>query len=150
VRIGVISDTHGLLRPEALAALGDCALILHGGDIGGPDILGALERIAPVIAVRGNNDRDPWAEAIAETEVVRAGGAAIYLIHDAKRIRVDVAGYAAVVAGHSHKPLCETRAGVLWFNPGSAGPRRFKLPVSVGYLHVDGASVRGELRTLST
>lgn len=148
--IGVIADTHGLIRPEALAALEGVERILHAGDIGSPDVLGALARVAPVTAVRGNNDRDPWATAIAPTEVVEVGGVLIYLLHDVKALDLDprAAGFAAVVSGHSHQPRQEARDGVLYFNPGSAGPRRFRLPVSVGRLTVNGARVRAQLLPL--
>jgi len=151
VRVGVISDTHGLLRPEAVDALAGADLIIHGGDIGGPEILDRLRAIAPVVAVRGNNDHGPWADALAETEIVVAAGARVYVIHDVKQIDVEprAAGLAAVVAGHSHRPRCEERDGVLWFNPGSAGPRRFSLPIAVGILHAKGGRIRGEIVELA-
>jgi putative phosphoesterase len=152
VIIGVISDTHGLLRPEALAALRGADRIIHAGDIGAPDVLDALAALAPVTAVRGNNDRGPWAEAIPHTQVVDAGdGALIYVIHDVAEIDVDPAagGFAAVIAGHSHRPLNELRDGVLWFNPGSAGPRRFKLPIALGRLTIESGRARGEIVTLA-
>ncbi len=149
--LGVISDTHGLLRPEALAALRGVDRIIHAGDIGGPDILDALAALAPVVAVRGNNDHGPWADALPETAVVRAEGAVLYVIHDAGALDLDpaAAGFAAVVAGHSHRPGQQVRDGVLWFNPGSAGPRRFKLPIAAGRLIVTGGGVRGEILTLA-
>jgi putative phosphoesterase len=149
--IGVISDTHGLLRPEALAALRGADRIIHAGDIGAPEVLVALEAIAPVTAVRGNNDRGPWAEAIPTTQVVDAGGVLIYVIHDVAEVDLDpaAAGFRAVVAGHSHRPGQQEREGVLWFNPGSAGPRRFKLPIALGRLIVEGGTIRGEIVTLS-
>ena len=145
--LGVIADTHGLMRPEALAALRGVDRILHAGDIGGPEVLRALEVLAPVTAVRGNNDRDAWAEAIPATEVVEASGAWLYLLHDVKTLDLDprAAGFAAVVAGHSHRPVSEERDGVLYFNPGSAGPRRFRLPVAVGRLTVAAGRVTGTL-----
>ena len=150
MQVGVISDTHGLLRPEALAALRGSKMILHAGDIGAPAVLQALRELAPVVAVRGNNDRGPWAQKIAETEVVDAAGVLLYVIHDVHELDLDpaAAGFAAVIAGHSHKPRCEQKDGVLWFNPGSAGPRRFKLPITIGCLYVEGKRVRGEILEL--
>ena len=132
--IGVISDTHGLLRPEAVSALQGSDRIIHAGDVGAPEVLTALAAVAPVTAVRGNNDHGTWAKAIATTEVVDADGVLIYVIHDVKELDLDPAagGFRVVVSGHSHRPSQETRDGVLWFNPGSAGPRRFQLPVAVG------------------
>lgn len=127
-----------MLRPEALEALRGCERIVHGGDIGSPDVLEALRAIAPVTAVRGNNDRAAWARDIPETAVLEAGGARVFVIHDLSELPVDPsrAGYAAVISGHSHKPLVREEAGVLYVNPGSAGPRRFKLPISVGFLSI--------------
>ena len=144
--LGVISDTHGLLRPEALAALRGVDRILHAGDVGAPEILDQLQKLAPVSAVRGNVDRERWTRRLPETEVVEAGGVSIYLLHNlaALDLKPEAAGLAAVVYGHSHQPNMETKNGVLYFNPGSAGPRRFKLPVSVGRLVIDGGKVRGE------
>jgi putative phosphoesterase len=150
-RIGVISDTHGLLRPEAVAALAGVERIIHAGDIGGPEILASLAAIAPLTAVRGNNDRGAWASALAATEVVDAGdGILIYVIHDAGELDLDPAagGFRVVISGHSHKPRCDERDGVLWFNPGSAGPRRFRLPIAVGRLVLERGGVRGEIVTL--
>jgi len=148
--IGLISDTHGLLRPEALAALQGCAHILHGGDIGSERILDELRRLAPVTAVRGNNDVDAWAAALAETELLELGGRRFYLLHDRKALDFDPAarGIDVVISGHSHRPGVETRAGVLYVNPGSAGPRRFRLPVSVGRLRLDAADVTAEILPL--
>jgi putative phosphoesterase len=148
--LGVISDTHGLLRPEAVAALTGVERIVHAGDIGDPEILRALARLAPVSAVRGNNDRGGWAADIPETEVVEVGGVALYVLHDVHELDLDprAAGFAAVIAGHSHQPRQEERDGVLYFNPGSAGPRRFRLPVSVGRLTVAHGRVQGALVTL--
>ncbi|MDN6883999.1 metallophosphoesterase family protein [Variovorax sp. CAN2819] len=142
-RIGLISDTHGLMRPEAIAFLQGSDFIVHGGDIGNAGILEALAAIAPLTAVRGNNDREPWADAIAETELVKFGGVHLYAIHDLAQLDIDppAAGVRVVVSGHSHKPKVEERGGVLYINPGSAGPRRFKLPISVAELVIDGASV---------
>jgi uncharacterized protein len=148
--LGVISDTHGLLRPEAVAALQGVERIVHAGDIGSPDVLTALARIAPVSAVRGNNDRDTWAKAIPETDVVEVGDVSLYVLHDLHELDLDprAAGFAAVIAGHSHQPRLEERDGVLFLNPGSAGPRRFKLPISMARLTVAGPRVRAELVTL--
>ena len=149
--LGVISDTHGLLRPEAVAALAGVERIVHAGDIGSPDVLAALERIAPVSAVRGNNDRDAWAAAIPETEVIEIGGVSLYVLHDLHELDLDprAAGFVAVIAGHSHQPRQEERDGVLYFNPGSAGPRRFRLPISLGRLTIAGGRVTGSLMTLA-
>ena len=149
--MGVISDTHGLLRPEALRALRGVSVIVHAGDIGGPEILDELNAIAPVTAVRGNNDRDAWARGLPETAVLRVGGAKLYVIHDLTALAVDprAEGFAAVISGHSHQPRSVRRGGVLYFNPGSAGPRRFRLPVSLGTLLVEGGTVAGRLRRLS-
>lgn len=150
VTIGVISDTHGLLRPQALAALAGVDLILHAGDIGGPEVLAELERIAPVTAVRGNNDCDPWAASIPETAAIEVGAQWIYMLHDPRDLDLDAAGrFAAVITGHSHTPAMTEQDGVLYFNPGSAGPRRFKLPVSVGRIVVRENQLRGELITLT-
>jgi uncharacterized protein len=148
--LGVISDTHGLLRPEAVAALAGVERIVHAGDIGNPDVLTALERIAPVSAVRGNNDRDAWAADIPETEVVEIGDVSLYVLHNLHELDLDprAAGFAAVIAGHSHQPRQEERDGVLYLNPGSAGPRRFKLPISLARLTITGTRVQAELVTL--
>jgi putative phosphoesterase len=148
--VGVISDTHGLVRPEALAALAGVERIIHAGDIGAPDVLHVLARIAPVSAVRGNNDRERWAAAIPETEVVEVGDVSLYVLHDLHELDLDprAAGFAAVIAGHSHQPRQEERDGVLFFNPGSAGPRRFRLPISVGRLTIARGRVAGQLLTL--
>jgi uncharacterized protein len=145
--IGVISDTHRLLRPEAVAALQGSDHIIHAGDVGAPEILEELSRIASVSAVRGNIDKAPWARKLPETEVVEIGGISIYILHDLARLdlKPEAAGFAAVISGHSHVPKQEVKNGVLYFNPGSAGPRRFKLPVSAGKLIVADERVRGEL-----
>jgi putative phosphoesterase len=145
--IGVISDTHGLVRPEALAALVGSELILHAGDVGDPTVLVRLAEIAPVRAVRGNNDRGAWADDIPLVDTIEAGGARIYLLHDAHELDLDAraAGVQAVVAGHSHRPRLEVVDGVLHFNPGSAGPRRFKLPISVGKLRVTRGTIKAEI-----
>jgi uncharacterized protein len=150
--LGVISDTHGLVRPEALAALKGVERIVHAGDIGSPDVLEALERVAPVTAVRGNNDRGGWAKKIPETEVVEVGGVSLYLLHDLHELDLEPrsAGFAAVISGHSHQPRLEERDGVLYLNPGSAGPRRFKLPISLARLTIAGARVRAQLVTLQS
>ncbi|MBT8767833.1 metallophosphoesterase family protein [Metapseudomonas boanensis] len=150
LRIGLIADTHSLLRPEALAALRGCDHILHAGDIGKPEILDTLRDLAPLTAVRGNNDRDDWAEAVSEVEVLHLDEVQIYLVHDQADIPADLAarGIKVVVTGHSHKPLIAERNGLLHINPGSAGPRRFKLPVSVGMLVIEGCQVRAELMEL--
>jgi putative phosphoesterase len=136
--IGVISDTHGLLRPEALELLRESDHIIHAGDIGSPTIIPALEKIAPVTAIRGNVDTEPWARKFPETDLVELAGVSIYVIHDVNQFDLDprAASLAAVISGHSHQPKLETKEGVLYFNPGSAGPRRFKLLVSVGRLEI--------------
>ena len=140
LRVGLISDTHGLLREEAKAFLRGCDHIVHGGDIGDERVLEALAAIAPVTAVRGNNDFGAWAEGIRETELITLGGVYLYAIHDLAQLDIDpgAAGVSVVVSGHSHKPLVTERDGVLFVNPGSAGPRRFKLPISIAELVIDG------------
>lgn len=149
-RIGVISDTHGLVRPQALRALRGVDLIVHAGDVGTPEVLDALRAIAPVVAVRGNNDRGRWARALAETEVVKQSGRVLYVLHDVHELDIDPreAGYDAVIAGHSHQPRVERRDGVLYLNPGSAGPRRFRLPVAVARLRLDARRLQAEIVTL--
>jgi putative phosphoesterase len=144
---GVISDTHGLLRPEAVKALEGVDMIIHAGDIGKPEILEALRVIAPVIAVRGNNDTDDWARALPETEVVEVGCIALYVLHDVHALDLDpaAAGFDAVISGHSHQPAMAKRNGVLFLNPGSAGPRRFKLPVSLARLSLRGDALDAQL-----
>ncbi len=145
--IGVISDTHGLLRPEALDALRGSDHIIHAGDIGSPEILDCLREIAPVTAVRGNVDTGTWARKIPMTEVLELGGVSIYVLHilDQLDLKPEAAGFSAVIYGHSHVPKQEMKNGVLYFNPGSAGPRRFKLPITVGRLFVDNSKLRGEI-----
>ena len=148
----MISDSHGLLRPEAVGALRGSDHIIHAGDVGAPEILESLAALAPVTVVRGNVDRAAWARRLPETEVLELGAISIYVLHDIARLDLNpkAAGFAAVISGHSHIPKQESRDGVLYFNPGSAGPRRFKLPVSIGQLRVEGGRVRGELVTLLT
>ena len=143
LRIGVISDTHGLLRPQALAQLQGCDHIIHGGDIGNQDILEQLAVIAPLTVVRGNNDRGEWAEGIPDTARLDLGEVSIYVLHDIAALAIDpvVAGIRIVVTGHSHRPKSEWHGGILYLNPGSAGPRRFSLPVSLAECLVDGPSV---------
>lgn len=147
MRVGLISDTHGLLRPEALTYLRGSDRIVHAGDIGDPAILEELAAIAPVTAVRGNNDKSEWAAGISETEVLQAGDVLIYVLHDLSQLDLDpaAAGFRVVVSGHSHKPRVDERDGVLYVNPGSSGPRRFKLPISVGEIRVAGSVVNAEL-----
>ncbi len=143
MRVGLISDTHNLLRPEALAFLAGSDHIVHAGDICERAVLDALSAIAPTVAVRGNNDRGAWADNLRESEFVEVGGIVLYAIHDIDAIDIDpdAAGVRVVVSGHSHKPSAEERGGVLFVNPGSAGPRRFSLPISIAELVVDGAEV---------
>lgn len=150
LRIGLIADTHGLLRPQALATLEGCDHILHAGDIGKPEILDALRQLAPLSVVRGNNDTQDWARAIPHDISLQLGGAHLYLVHDQADIPADLAtrGVDAIVTGHSHKPLITQRDGILHINPGSAGPRRFKLPIAVGSLLIEDGRVRAELREL--
>jgi uncharacterized protein len=150
MRVGVISDTHGLLRPEALEFLRGSEHIIHAGDIGSPEIVPELEKIAPVTAIRGNVDVQPWARRFAETEARELGGFHIYVIHDVNALDLSpaAAGFAAVISGHSHKPAQSSKDGVLYFNPGSAGPRRFSLPVSIGRLEITAAGVGGSLYRL--
>ncbi len=150
LRVGLISDTHGLLRAQAKVFLQGCGHIVHAGDIGRADILAELAQIAPVTAVRGNNDHGAWAEGIAETAMLELGGVRLYVIHDLARLDIDlaVAGVHVVIAGHSHHPSVQTRGSVLYVNPGSAGPRRFRLPVSAGELRIEGASSSAHLSDL--
>jgi hypothetical protein len=148
--IGVISDTHGLLRPEALNALRGSNFIIHAGDIGDPAILDFLAQIAPVTAVRGNVDGGTWGQGIPGCAVLEAGGVSIYVRHILQELdlKPEAAGFTAVVYGHSHVPKQEMKNGVLYFNPGSAGPRRFSLPVSVGRLKIARGKIDGEIVTL--
>jgi len=145
--IGVISDTHGLLRPQAVEALQGSALIIHAGDIGRPEILDELGRIAPVVAVRGNVDHGAWADRLPMSEIVEHQGVRLYVLHILEDLDLDppTAGFQAVITGHTHRPKMETKDRVLYFNPGSAGPRRFDLPVSVGRLSITNGKLAGEL-----
>jgi len=145
--IGVISDTHGLLRPEAVAALRRSDHIIHAGDVGDPEILQALAALAPLTAIRGNIDKGAWARKLPEIEVVELGGVSIYILHDVAQLDLKpaAAGFRVVISGHSHAPGQQVRDGVLYFNPGSAGPRRFKLPVCLGKLTIENRNVRGEI-----
>jgi len=145
--IGVIADIHGLLRPEAVAALRGVSQILHAGDVGSAEVLEGLRAIAPVTAVRGNVDQEMWARALPPNEVVEVDGVSIYMLHILAELdlKPEAAGLGVVVYGHSHVPKSEIKNGVLYFSPGSAGPRRFKLPVTVGRLNVESGRVRGQI-----
>lgn len=149
--LGVISDTHGLLRPEAVAALRGSDLIVHAGDVGRPEVLDELRAVAPTHAVRGNVDREAWAESLPLTAVVEAGGHQLYVLHILEDLDLvpEAAGFSAVISGHSHKPHAETRRGVLYLNPGSAGPRRFRLPVTVARLRVTEDGLEHEIVDLA-
>ncbi|HET7064126.1 MAG TPA: metallophosphoesterase family protein [Rudaea sp.] len=146
-RVGLISDTHGLLRPEVKAFLEGCDRIIHGGDIGDPDILEQLAALAPLTVVRGNNDHGDWAGELAETQLVQVGEILIYVIHDIAQLDIDprAAHIRVVVSGHSHVPGVTERDDVLYVNPGSAGPRRFKLPIAAGALTITGNAVSAEI-----
>src|SRR5260370_38252019 len=148
--IGVISDTHGLLRPEAVELLRGSEHIIHAGDIGSPEIIPALKKIAPVTATRGNVDTQGWARRFRETEVVELAGLQIYIIHDLNALDLNpqAADFAAVISGHSHQPKQEVKDGWHYFNPGSAGPRRFKLPIGVGRLKIVANEVSGKILLL--
>jgi len=150
--IGLISDTHGLLRPEAVEALKGSDFIIHAGDIGDPQVLDGLSRLAPVTAIRGNVDRGPWASSLPDKEVLQAGAAFIYVVHNIADLDLDpaAAGFGAVVSGHSHQPGWREKDGVLFVNPGSAGPRRFKLPIAVGRLSVTEAGITADLIELTS
>jgi hypothetical protein len=152
LRIGIISDTHGLLRPEAEKHLAGVDHIIHGGDIGRPDVLVALRRIAPVTAIRGNVDIGDWARDYADTELVRLAARAIYVLRDLKTLRIDpvAEGIDMIVSGHSHKAAIETKDGVLYLNPGSAGPRRFKLPITLATLDIGPSGLRPIIPDLET
>lgn len=145
--IGVISDTHGLLRPEAVGALRGSEMILHAGDVGSPEVLRHLRRLSPVLAVRGNVDTEPWAGQLHEVEMAELDGKSFYLLHNITELdlKPEAAGVAVVIYGHSHKPLIERSKGVLYFNPGSAGPRRFSLPVTLGRIEIADGEVRPEI-----
>ena len=147
MRIGLISDTHGLLRPEALAALQGCARIIHAGDIGKAAVLEGLRALAPVEVIRGNIDTADWAQALPERLDLRIGGLRLHVLHDLKALDLDpvAAGIDVVIAGHSHHPRIERRDGVLYINPGSAGPRRFRLPISVALLQLEEGNAQAEL-----
>jgi putative phosphoesterase len=149
-RIGLISDTHGLLRPEAIDFLRGCDRIVHAGDICDPSVLTALRALAPVVVVRGNNDRGDWADAIAVEETVRIDDVLLLAVHDVADLAAMPLpdGVSIVVHGHSHKPAVVERDGILYVNPGSAGPRRFKLPISIGELRIEGSRVESRLVTL--
>jgi len=149
--VGVISDTHGLLRPEAIAALRGSEAIIHAGDVGREEILRVLKQIAPLTVVRGNIDTSPWARKLPATDVLEIAGASIYVLHNIDELDLDpsAGGFSAVIFGHSHRPLMENRKGVLFFNPGSAGPRRFNLPISVGRLIVENGRLMPELVELT-
>jgi uncharacterized protein len=150
LRVGVISDTHGLLRPEARAFLLGCDYIIHGGDIGSAAILDDVAAIAPLTAVRGNNDKGEWADKLRETELIRLGNVFAYVIHDLALLDIEpqAAQVRVVVSGHSHVPKIQDRDGVLFVNPGSCGPRRFRLPISVGEISINGAQVRARILDL--
>jgi putative phosphoesterase len=146
-RVGVISDTHGLLRPEAIAFLNGSDFIVHAGDIGGLSVVPALAAIAPVTAVRGNNDNDQWAKDFATSDVLQVAEVLVYVLHDLSELDLDpeAAGFQVVVSGHSHRPSIERRGSILYLNPGSAGPRRFKLPIAAAELQIVGSSVRARV-----
>jgi len=151
-RIGVISDTHGLLRPEAVRALKNSDLIIHPGDIGKPEVLQSLNSLAPVLAIRGNNDREAWAKKIPDILHLRVNGIGLYIIHDVSDLEIDPAtrGFHAVISGHSHKPGIIRREQVMFINAGSAGPRRFKLPVALARLQINGGKLRAKIITLQS
>jgi len=151
LRVGLLSDTHGMLRPEARAFLAGCDYIVHGGDVGGADILDQLTLIAPLTAVRGNNDTQGRVSRLRHTELIRVGGIFVYLIHNIDELDIDpaAAGVSVVVSGHSHRPKIEQREGILYVNPGSCGPRRFKLPITVGELTVSGSAVNARIVDLA-
>jgi putative phosphoesterase len=150
MKIGLISDTHGLVRPEALRALAGVERIIHAGDVGGPKVIDALRDIAPVDVVRGNNDKDPWGAKLPSWLALEFEGVRVHVLHDLKEIDVDPAatGFRVVVAGHSHKPVVKERDGVLFVNPGSAGQRRFSLPVTIAYLTISAGTVQAEIKPL--
>lgn len=150
--VGVVSDTHGRMHPGTLAALSGAERILHAGDVGGPAILSVLSAVAPVTAVRGNVDRDGLARALSESEVVEVEGLSIYMLHDLAELDLDpvAAGFAVVISGHTHQARLERKRGVLYLNPGSCGPRRFRLPITIARLRVEGGRAEAEIVTLET
>ena len=150
MRIGLISDTHGLVRPEALQALAGVEHIIHAGDVGGADVIEALRRIAPVAAVRGNNDKDAWGQQLPASLALEFAGVGVHVLHDLNDLDVEpaAAGFQVVISGHSHKPVVTDRDGVLFVNPGSAGRRRFSLPVTVGHLVIEAGAARAEIQSL--
>jgi len=150
MRLGILSDTHGLLRPEAMEALRGVELIVHAGDVGDPEILTKLRTIAPVFAVRGNVDTEAWARELPEASVVEAEGANLYVLHNLQHLdlKPEDAGFDVVISGHTHEPKQYERNGVLYLNPGSAGPRRFRLPVTLAILEVAKKPLRAEIRPL--
>jgi putative phosphoesterase len=147
LRVGIVSDTHGLFRPETRAFLIGCDYIIHGGDVGRTQILEELALMAPLISVRGNNDTEPWAGRLRETELIRVGNIFVYVIHNLAELGIDpaAAGVRVVISGHSHKPAIAERDGILYINPGSCGPRRFKLPISAAEMTVSGSAVRARI-----
>jgi putative phosphoesterase len=147
VTVGVISDTHGLIRPQAVAALVGCDLIIHAGDVGKPEVLERLRELAPTFAVRGNADTSDWAARLPLTQRLEVGALRLFVLHEIAQLDLDPvsAGFAAVVFGHSHRPLIETRGSVLFLNPGSAGPRRFRLPITVARIRVSDRQMRPEI-----
>jgi len=149
--VGVISDTHGLIRPDALKALEGVSLIIHAGDVGTQSVLQRLENIAPVVAVRGNTDRDGWSYKLPFTEAVQIGGISLYVLHDLCKLDLDPAasGFNAVINGHTHRPAIENKGKMLFLNPGSAGPKRSNLPISVALLRIKNNSLKAELLTLA-
>ena len=152
VVVGLISDTHGLLRPEALAYLKGSDFIVHAGDIGDPAMIAELTRLAPVTAIRGNIDAGPWAQSLPATAGLEIGqGARLYVLHDIADLDLDpiAAGFRAIIHGHSHRPAYRWRDGILYVNPGSAGPRRFSLPISLGRLHLNGDALSVELTEIN-
>ena len=150
--IGVISDTHKLLRPEAKAQLRNCDLIIHAGDIGSSEVISELEDIAPVRAIRGNIDKDAWAEAYPDEDVIEIEGRSIYVLHNLRELALDpcAAGFDVVISGHSHRPSIERKEGVLYLNPGSAGPRRFKLPIALARLTIKGDEIRATIEEIQS
>lgn len=150
MKIGVISDTHDLLRPQAVTALRGVDHILHAGDICGPAVLRGLGEIARLEAVRGNNDHGAWAAGLQTSVAVEFDAVTVYMLHDLSELDIDpaVAGFHIVISGHSHRPLIESRGGVLYLNPGSAGPRRFTLPIAIGLLEINGSQIHAELKML--